>query len=259
MMNMKNTVTLIIILLSNCFLYAQHARFVTSGKIEFEKTINMYAVKRQVVGNNPSIQEQQDYDQYKTTHAQFKKMNSTLIFGDGKSLFTPEESIDNNLSFGQDVMGMQFNTIYNDMTSHLTTIQKNIYGSQFLLKDTTRKIKWKITGETRDIAGYTCRRANGVISDSIYVVAFYTDKIRVGSGPESFNGLPGIILGVVLPHENVTWYATKITDMAIAPATIIPPKKGKVLTTWGDMKEVIRKSNNTLNVTAFYRRKVFGL
>jgi GLPGLI family protein len=46
--------------------------------------------------------------------------------------------------------------------------------------------------------------------DSIYVVAFYSDQIVVRGGPESFWGLPGMIMGVVLPHEYTTWYATKV-------------------------------------------------
>jgi GLPGLI family protein len=64
--------------------------------------------------------------------------------------------------------------------------------------------------------------------DSIYVVAFYTTEIPVSGGPESFSGLPGMILGVALPHENVTWFATKVTDNSIPPNVVVPPKKGKV-------------------------------
>jgi GLPGLI family protein len=48
------------------------------------------------------------------------------------------------------------------------------------------------------IAGFNCRRANAMIMDSIYVVAFYTDEILTTGGPESFSGLPGMILGVAL-------------------------------------------------------------
>jgi GLPGLI family protein len=96
-----------------------------------------------------------------------------------------------------------------------------------LVKDTTRKIKWKITGETRDVAGYPCRRANGIMMDSIYVVAFYTEKIHTSGGPESFNGLPGMILEVAVPHENIIWVATKVTDVPINDNAIQAPKKGK--------------------------------
>jgi len=133
-------------------------------------------------------------------------------------------------------------------------IQKQVFEQTFLVKDSTRKIKWKITDETRDVAGYTCRRANGIMMDSIYVVAFYTDKIHVSGGPESFNGLPGMILEVALPHENVIWTATKVTDVTIPDNTLIPPKKGKpvnnkelkntlqsVMKNWGDEAQLYLK------------------
>jgi len=64
--------------------------------------------------------------------------------------------------------------------------------------------------------------------DSIYVVAFYTIAIPVSGGPESFSGLPGMILGVALPHENITWFATKVNDKPVPSLKV--PAKGKVVT-----------------------------
>ncbi len=52
--------------------------------------------------------------------------------------------------------------------------------------------------------------------DSIYVVAFYTDEILTTGGPESFTGLPGMILGIAIPHEHVSWFATKVEAFGIA-------------------------------------------
>jgi GLPGLI family protein len=124
-------------------------------------------------------------------------------------------------------MAVQNNTIFTDLTAKSVTMQKNVFEELFLVKDTTRKINWKITTETRDIAGYKCRRANALVMDSIYVVAFYTDEIAVSGGPESFSGLPGMILGVALPHENVTWFATKVSEIVVTAKAIAAPTKGK--------------------------------
>ena len=63
--------------------------------------------------------------------------------------------------------------------------------------------------------------------DSIYVVAFYTDAITTSGGPESFTGLPGMILGVAIPHEHTTWFATKVYTETIPETTLVPPTKGK--------------------------------
>lgn len=75
-----------------------------------------------------------------------------------------------------------------------------------------QKVEWKYTDEIRNIAGYDCRRANAIIRDSIYVVAFYAEEIPVPTGPESFHGLPGMILGLAIPSEHITWFATKVTE-----------------------------------------------
>ena len=118
---------------------------------------------------------------------------------------------------------------FTDLTTQSSVDQKKVFEQTYLVKDSVRKIKWKITDETREIAGYTCHRANGLYLDSIYVVAFYTSRIPVPGGPESFSGLPGMILGVALPHENITWFATKVTEGSIQQNNIAPPQKGKVI------------------------------
>jgi GLPGLI family protein len=94
--------------------------------------------------------------------------------------------------------------------------------------------------------------------DSIYVIAFYTDEIPVSSGPESFNGLPGMILGIVLPRLNITYFATKLETQLLPETTFDMPKtkskktdfKGfnlelsKALKDWGEYgAKVIWKAN----------------
>lgn len=211
----------------NC-LFAQHAHFTTSGKIEFNKNMNMFALVKKRINKDNEMFMQPAYDSYIKNNPQFKILKSTLSFSDNKTLFVPiEPENSRNNFFGDDPMTSQPNTIYADYNTDMQTAQKVVFEETFLIKDTVRKIKWKITDETREIAGFTCRRANGIMLDSIYVVAFYTTQIPVSGGPESFNGLPGMILGVALPHENVTWFASKVTDTSLPANAVVPPKKGK--------------------------------
>src|SRR5690606_25478053 len=121
----------------------------------------------------------------------------------------------------------QINIIANDLTTKTSTIQKQVYEETFLISDSLRKIKWKITDEIREIAGYQCRRANGLMMDSIYVVAFYTDMIPVNIRPKSVSGLPGMILGGALAYENKTWFANKVSEKTVYNNNIAPPIKGK--------------------------------
>lgn len=229
---MRNILTHVAFLLalSSQSVFAQTARFTTSGTIEFEKTVNTYAlIKRgEITGKNTAGNERQLFEQYQTGHQQFKVFKSTLVFGNHQTLFTPIDS-DYPISGFSMPMAAQTNTIYTDCNKGIMIAQKNVFGQKFLLTDSTRKIKWKLTDEVREIAGYPCRRANAIVMDSIYVVAFFTEKIHVPGGPESFGGLPGMILEVALPHENVTWQAVKITDAEPTAGAIAPPKGGKAI------------------------------
>ncbi|WP_214072536.1 GLPGLI family protein [Mucilaginibacter sp. dw_454] len=225
MKNLIITICSFVILAGSCL--AQEAHFTTSGVIEFEKKSNMFAIISKQIDKDNEAWYEKPFEEYKKNNPQFKVSKSTLKFGNNKTLFAPvadEEKRNNNFNT---VIADQNSTIYTDFNLGMSTAQKTVFEQTFLLKDSTRKINWKITDETRDIAGYPCRRANAIIMDSIYVVAFYTDKILVTGGPESFSGLPGMILGVALPHENVAWFASKVTDMTIAENEIAPPKKGK--------------------------------
>ncbi|MGZ4000948.1 MAG: GLPGLI family protein, partial [Mucilaginibacter sp.] len=226
---MKKTVILYFgLLFLSTTIFAQHAHFTTSGTIEFEKKVNIYAmIKKEINKDNEAFYTPM-FEQYQKNNPQFKTLKSKLSFADNKTLFTPgEDDGSNNGFFGDSPLTGQTNTIFTDLAGNIETAQKKVFEETYLVTDTARKISWKITDETREIAGYTCRRANAIIMDSIYVVAFYTTQIPVSGGPESFTGLPGMILGVALPHENLSWFATKVTDTSVPPNTVVPPKKGK--------------------------------
>ncbi|MFD0792637.1 GLPGLI family protein [Mucilaginibacter litoreus] len=236
---------LILTVISSLFctaLFAQaNAHFTTSGKIEYEKRVNMYAVIKKRLGNDDNGFASQAFDNYKKNQPQFKTLKSTLTFTNNKTSFTPApvETVSNNW-FGDMPESHQDNIIYTDFDTQVSTSSKKVFEEQFLVKDTVRKINWKITDETREIAGYTCRRANALIMDSIYVVAFYSDEIPVSGGPESFTGLPGMILGLALPHDNITWFATSVTDVTVPEAQLTIPKKGKA-TTYKGLETTLKK------------------
>ena len=235
---------------------AQYVRFPFNGIIEYEKSVNMYAViKRMASGPNQSFY-QQAFESYKKNQPQFKITKATLSFNKEKSLYSPVEETSSSNGYFDIALAKQLNTTYTDLPAGTSITQKNVYEELFLVKDSIRKIQWKITTETREIAGFQCRRANALIMDSVYVVAFYTDQIPVSGGPESFTGLPGMILGVALPHENITWFATKVTDRAVTPKELYIPVKGKPTDNKG-LSQVLSKAfknwgnEATLNMKAF--------
>lgn len=94
-----------------------------------------------------------------------------------------------------------------------------------------KRITWRMTDEYREIAGYNCRRANGLTPDSIYVVAYYANELPVSGGPESINGLPGMILGLVVPSQHVSYFANKVelSNQVVMDKKVFENKKTKVM------------------------------
>jgi GLPGLI family protein len=215
---------------------AQNTIFLTQGRIEFEKKLNLHAQMDAMFDEgDESWKELQ-----KKTMPKFKTTYFDLYFHGNKTLYKPgRENTDNNKLWQQPA---EDNVIYDELDKSESTAQKNVFEQLFLVKDSTRAIRWKITDETRTIAGFDCRRANAMIMDSVYVVAFYTDAIVTPGGPESFTGLPGMILGIALPHEHVTWFATKVYAEDVKEESLKAPVKGKKV----NNKELLQTMNQSL-------------
>jgi GLPGLI family protein len=217
----------------------------------------MYALMKKEINKDNESYMEPALEQYKKNQPQFKKLKSTLSFADNKTLFTPIAD-ETNQQGGDNRMVNQNNIIFTDLLSGSSICQKTVFEETFNVKDSTRRINWKITDETREIAGYTCRRANALVLDSVYVVAFFTEQIPVTGGPESFTGLPGMILGVALPHENLSWFATKVTDKSIEAKDMAPPKKGKV-TNNKELRKILGKAMSDWGTYAQIYLKSFYL
>jgi GLPGLI family protein len=223
---MKSFALFIILVVLTCMsgLRAQSGPFLKAGKIEYERKLNVYDMIKDWADEDEGLN-----DLMKKAVTKFRINYYNLIFNGDKTLFEQgRDNPDNDKSMmGWATTNVEDVTVYSDLSTGLLTSRKSIYGKNYLIQDSIRKIKWKITDETRAIAGFNCRRANAMIMDSIYVVAFYTDEILAPGGPESFTGLPGMILGLALPHEHISWFATKVEISTPGPSEITPPTKGK--------------------------------
>lgn len=143
------------------------------------------------------------------------------------------------------------NKIYNDYSTGTTVSQKPVFEETFLVQDSLHNIRWKITSDTRNIAGFECRKAIGILFDTVAVFAFYTDEIMVSGGPEGIHGLPGMILGVGIPRLHTTWFATKVS---LAPdlKNLAPATKGKKV----DRKTMILQMDRILKDWDKYGQKL---
>ena len=199
------------------FSHSSTSQFITKGKIEYERKTNQHAL----------LDENSVWDEAARKNLpKFITYYFDLSFDNNKTLFKPgrEHDVRQNKFWG---IFEGDNVISTDLDAKFSTTQKSFYGDAYLISDSLRKIEWKIGTEIRNIAGFDCRKAVGKVLDSFIVIAFYTNEIIPSGGPESFTGLPGMILGVAIPRMHTTWYATKLQLVNVSEAELAAPKKGK--------------------------------
>ena len=205
-------------------LFAQNtfgqAIIVEKAKIEFERQINVWA----------SFPPGEFADRMRKSMPQYTTNLFTFESDGKKSLYSPipeKETAPTRGFFMSGVGSANDNIVYTNFENGTSVSLKNIFEKTYLIEDSLRNAKWKITNEFREIAGFNCRRATTIIMDSVFVVAFYTDEIMIPGGPESLNGLPGMILGLVVNRLHTTWYATKVSVTGVNSSAIVPPAKAK--------------------------------
>jgi len=190
-------------------------------KIEFEKTVYVRQLYKEM---EPDWYERIKDRVPEKTVSYFDFIGDTThsIYKPGKEVPVDPRSF--NMSMADK------NVVYNNYQTKTTISQKPVFEETFLVQDSLLKIKWRITPDTRIIAGYECRKAVGIIDDTVAVFAFYTDEILVTGGPESIQGLPGMILGLGMPRIHTTWFATKIEVNGVNLKAVTPATKGKKVT-----------------------------
>ena len=221
------------ILVLCCGFRSMNAQFITAGKIEFEKRTNQHSLLED---------ESMWDDMMRKNLPKFAVTYFDLYFDEKKSLYKTGRDPDNRMIH----WGLSYisNVVYKNLETSTFVNQKNIFGSNFLISDTLQQIDWKITNEPRTIAGFECRKAVGRVFDSIVVIAFYTEEIIPSTGPESFGGLPGMILGLAIPRMHTTWYATKLELVPITAKEVTAPKEGKKFTNnqfRAEMKDILKE------------------
>jgi GLPGLI family protein len=208
-------------------------QFVNSGMIEFEVRTNNH----KVFGDGIWV------EMFKDKIPQFSTTYFSYTFNDNKALYKFDRR-DERTKLPWDDRTADDNLWFTDYNTGIFVDQKFVFDDTYLLSDTLMNIEWKmVPNETREIAGFVCRKAVGVIFDSVYVFAFYTDEITISGGPMGLHGLPGMILGITVPRMYTSWIATKLQVNGVKTDIIVAPKKGK-------KKQATELQQNVKKVTA---------
>jgi GLPGLI family protein len=239
------------------------------GMAVYESKTSTAEFKNRMAGNRNVTPEMQK-NMEEGMKAMFEK-TFLLNFDKAASIYKEEERLEGPAQGG----GMRFmmsmtgggGTLYKNVKEKYYSIDKDLMGKEFLVKDSLSSLNWKMESETRVIGGYNCFKATAVIpvSQSDFrnlrsrrdddktatadkkedkekktnfmdnlempkdkiVTAWYTPEIPVNQGPDKYWGLPGLILEV---NDGTT--VILCSKVVLNPKTkteIKAPTKGKVI------------------------------
>lgn len=188
-----------------------------------------------------------------------------LTFNHTESIYKEEERLDapsqgGGMRFG--MMSLTGGNQYKNVKEQQLLQENELFGKQFLIKDSLPKLNWELGSETKIIGQYMCFKATAVKNadgfdfnsfrrppendkpkDStktknseeiketpkqIVVTAWYTPQISVSQGPAEYWGLPGLILEV--SADRTTILCSKIVLNPSEKDIIKVPSKGKSVT-----------------------------
>lgn len=195
---------------------------VKEGKITYEQTVDMY---RRIPEEN---------QQLRSMIPQFRTAKFELLFAGNQSLFKAvEEETDmteqNNNGIVLRIGGGAENEYYRNFNTQKSVEIRELMDELYLVEDSIRRLVWKLEeAETKTMLGYTCKKATTKTPRGSDVVAWYSEEIPVASGPEQFNGLPGMILGIDANKGEIIFTAKNL-DVKADMKNLKTPSKGKKL------------------------------
>ncbi len=217
------------------------------GKISYERKVNMHR-------NLPD-------PQMKSMIPEFRTDKFELIFNESASLFrsvVDDEAPDPFANAGGGGGGMRMNfrmpttTTYTDIAKQTQYEERAFFEKEFLIVDSLKQYKWKLSEETKTIAKQLCKKATTMITapqmrmrisrggenntDSAAnapvkpketeLVVWYAENIPVSVGPENYSGLPGVIMEMNV--DNGASVTTAVEVSAKYPKKeLIQPTKGE--------------------------------
>ncbi|MCD6017501.1 MAG: hypothetical protein K0S53_622 [Bacteroidetes bacterium] len=200
---------------------------ITYGKITYERKTNLYKKFK----NNGDVKEWlKEEDKNKIDIFE-------LYFNDSLSVFKPQESdLVERMSWATTK-----NVVYQNHIANKRLTEKKIWGESFLMADTIRTFKWKITDSKRNICGYQCRKAIWQANDTTRIYAWFCAEVMPSIGPESFVGLPGAILGLATEDGGIIYFAKSVEIVKPDLIALTPKKTKQKIYKTSELKEQIAK------------------
>lgn len=194
------------------------------GKVTYERVSNMEA-RFNINGAEQVI-------------PQTRKDNFELHYANNQSLWKAIEQDNDDDGPQGDNGGVQIrmvvagsnDVLYTNFDTKKKTEKREMFDKTFIIDDSIRALKWKMTGETKMILNHNCMKATATqirqttrmtmddgkmerkeVSDTSNIVAWFANDIPVTAGPGEYQGqLPGLILELDVNNGRQSFKATSI-------------------------------------------------
>ena len=207
-------------------LYAQ-TQVMTSGEVLFERRVNL---EKRFEDTKKSFWMRGDLT--KPMVEQF-----VLYFNDSSALFKP---ILPEIPDEREWATMR-NTSYQNVESSVLEQEFSLWGTMIYLKDSIKNRDWIITGSKRNIAGYDCKQAMWEANDSTRIYAWYAEELIAPFGPETFNGLPGVMLGLAIEDGGTVYFAKEVRPLSIDLEDEMPTGKKKDYYSEEELRSIVKE------------------
>jgi len=250
---MKNAFVLI------CCLYSLY-----SGKTQVKEGMITYERKMDLYKTIPD-------EQFRAMMPQYRTSKHQLLFSDSSSVYKAlaEEEAPDPFGGGPGGPGpgpgMLFfgggdGVLYKNFTNGKSVESTELGAKTYLIQDSIQSQHWKLTGETKKIAGHNCFKAickqtvlvpagNGpgrmmppgnqmleadtshkappsMQQKEIDIIAWYAEDLISPAGPENYGGLPGVILQLDRNNGETVYTAVDIKNLT-SKKEMKEPVKGK--------------------------------
>jgi len=203
-----------------------------SGEIKYKTKINMHK----------NLPDTERGEMMRSFIPEFMEFENQLLFTDHETLYSNvQEEEDETANFENEGKGHRFmmkrmapasDIVYTNTQKSQVIQKKEFMDKVFLIKDSLDLSRWKLTGESKEVSGMSCMKAESIPteSDTNKVVVWFTPEIQVSSGPGGYGGLPGLIVFVDINDGHTQISLSSIVMRDVTTEEISEPKKGKVVT-----------------------------
>jgi GLPGLI family protein len=202
----------------------------TEGVVQYEETMNLHkmipdSMLKQMGGMIPETRSTQ----------------MELYFKDDVSLYKPLEDDEPQSGGGGGMMfrfGGASGETYKNLATEKVIEQREMFGKKFLIEDTLKVQRWKLSTDQMKILGYNCTKATMIDSvrmrgDSMTkrnITAWFTEDVPLAMGPAAYGSLPGLVLAVDVNNGQQTTVAKKVDFKKVKDDDVKAPSKGDKMT-----------------------------